>query len=55
MQHNKSVKIKNFEIDIDVVDDGKNILDTGGGILNMINYTNDNNFIILFLKFFMQF
>ena len=30
------LKIKNFEIDID----------TGGGILNMINYSNDNNFII---------
>ena len=40
------LKIKNFEIDIDVVDDGNNILDTGGGILNMINYSNDNNFII---------
>ena len=40
------LKIKNFEIDIDVVEDGKNILDTGGGILNMINYSNDKNFII---------
>ena len=40
------LKIKNFEIDIDVVEDGKNILDTGGGILNMINYSNDDNFII---------
>ena len=40
------LKIKNFGIDIDVVEDGKNILDTGGGILNMINYSNDNNFII---------
>ena len=40
------LKIKNFEIDIEVVEDGKNILDTGGGILNLINYSNDNNFII---------
>jgi len=40
------LKIKNFEIDIYVVEDGKNILDTGGGILNMINHSNDNNFII---------
>jgi MurNAc alpha-1-phosphate uridylyltransferase len=40
------LKIKNFEIDIDVVEDGKDILDTGGGILNMINYSNDKNFII---------
>ena len=40
------LKNKNFEIDIQIVEDGKNILDTGGGILNMINYSNDNNFII---------
>ena len=40
------LKIKNFEIDIHIVEDGKNILDTGGGILNMINHSNDNDFII---------
>ena len=40
------LKNKNFEIDIQIVEDGENILDTGGGILNMINYSNDNNFII---------
>ena len=40
------LKNKNFEIDIKIVEDGENILDTGGGILNMINYSNDNNFII---------
>ena len=40
------LKNKNFEIDIQIVEDGLNILDTGGGILNMINYSNDNNFII---------
>ena len=40
------LKNKNFEIDIHIVEDGEKILDTGGGILNMINYSNDNNFII---------
>jgi len=40
------LKNKNFEIDIKIVEDGENILDTGGGILNMINYSNDTNFII---------
>ena len=40
------LKNKNFEIDIQIVEDGENILDTGGGILNMINYSNDKNFII---------
>ena len=30
------IKKKNFNIEIEVVDDGDNILDTGGGIYNMI-------------------
>ena len=28
---------KNFDLDIKVINDGKTILNTGGGILNMIN------------------
>ena len=40
------IKSKNFNIDIDIVEDGENLLDTGGGILNMINQSNDDNFII---------
>ena len=40
------IKSKNFSIDIQIVNDGKNILNTGGGILNMINHSQDNDFII---------
>ena len=31
------IKSKNFSIEIQIVEDGKTILDTGGGILNMMN------------------
>ena len=31
------IKNKEFPIDIQIIEDGKEILDTGGGILNMIN------------------
>ena len=37
---------KNFNSEIIIIEDGKNILDTGGGILNMINHSEDNNFLI---------
>ena len=30
------IKKKNFQIEIQIVEDGKEILDTGGGILNMM-------------------
>ena len=40
------IKIKNFPIDIQIVEDGEKILNTGGGILNMINHTHDNDFLI---------
>ena len=42
----KFIKTKNFNIDIHIVEDGQSILDTGGGILNMINHSNDNDFVI---------
>ena len=35
-----------FTIDIEIVDDGKEILDTGGGILNLIKHSHDENYII---------
>jgi|TARA_B110000027_G_scaffold66159_1_gene70850 N-acetyl-alpha-D-muramate 1-phosphate uridylyltransferase len=41
------IKIKNFDLDIQIIDDGKKILNTGGGILNMINFSNDSDFITL--------
>ena len=37
---------QNFPINIEIVDDGEEILDTGGGILNMINRSNDNDFLV---------
>ena len=41
------VKIKKFDLDITIIRDGKNILNTGGGILNMMNSSNDSDFLIL--------
>ncbi len=40
------IKNKKFSIDIKIIKDGKKILDTGGGILNMIENSKDNDFII---------
>ena len=37
---------KNFNIDIKIIEDGEHILDTGGGIQNMIKDTNEKDFII---------
>ena len=31
------VENHNYDIEIEIVEDGKNILDTGGGIFNLIN------------------
>ena len=45
-QISEFIKSKNFSIDIEIVNDGKVILNTGGGILNMINHSQDNDFII---------
>ena len=40
------IENKKFPIDIKIIKDGKEILDTGGGILNMIENSKDNDFII---------
>ena len=40
------LKSKNFNIDIKIIEDGENILDTGGGIQNMIKVTNEKDFLI---------
>jgi len=45
--------IKNFitnlntDIEIDIIEDGVDILDTGGGILNMIKKSSEENFLVL--------
>ena len=40
------VKSKNFPIDIQIIKDGEEILNTGGGILNMTNHFQENDFLI---------
>ena len=42
----KFIKEKKFGIEIEVISDGNEILDTGGGILNMIKSTNEQDFIV---------
>jgi len=41
------LNMKNFSLDIQIADDGKNILNTGGGILNMMNSSNESDFLTL--------
>ena len=41
------IKKKKFNIDIKLVHDGETILNTGGGILNMINSSNESDFLTL--------
>ena len=36
------VRQKNFRIEIEIIEDGKKILNTGGGILNMINHSQNS-------------
>ena len=40
------VKNKNFSVEIQIIEDGKKILNTGGGILNMINKSEDKDYLI---------
>tara|TARA_B100000787_G_scaffold150637_1_gene123296 strand:- start:32 stop:721 length:690 start_codon:yes stop_codon:yes gene_type:complete len=41
------IRLKNFDLDIKIINDGKKILDTGGGILNMMNSSNEKDFLTL--------
>ena len=40
------IENKKFPIDIQIIEDGVEILDTGGGILNMIQNSKDDDFLI---------
>ncbi|MDA9658984.1 sugar phosphate nucleotidyltransferase [Candidatus Pelagibacter sp.] len=40
------LKDKKFNLEIKIINDGSNILNTGGGILNMINSSTETDFII---------
>ena len=37
---------KDFDLNIEVINDGNQILDTGGAILNLINNSHENDFIV---------
>ena len=39
-------KDKNFQVKINIIEDGKDILDTGGGVLNMINHSDSKDFFV---------
>ena len=41
------IESKNYLLNIDVVSDGEKILDTGGGIFNLIKQSEDEDFLIL--------
>jgi|TARA_B110000967_G_C18640165_1_gene438100 MurNAc alpha-1-phosphate uridylyltransferase len=41
------VRIKKFNLDIKIINDGKTILNTGGGILNMMNSSNEIDFLTI--------
>jgi MurNAc alpha-1-phosphate uridylyltransferase len=41
------IKEKKFDLDIKIINDGKTILNTGGGILNMMNSSNESDFLTL--------
>ena len=39
-------KNHNYKVDIEVIEDGSSILNTGGGILNLINKSKEENFLV---------
>ena len=45
-QFSKFLDTKKFNLDIKIIEDGEHILDTGGGIQNMIKDSNEQDFLI---------
>tara|TARA_B100000427_G_scaffold287006_1_gene261337 strand:+ start:26 stop:721 length:696 start_codon:yes stop_codon:yes gene_type:complete len=41
------IKEKNFPVKIEILDDGETILGTGGGTLNLMNSTNENDLLVI--------
>ena len=41
------INMKKFDLDIKIISDGDTILNTGGGILNMMNSSNESDFLTL--------
>jgi MurNAc alpha-1-phosphate uridylyltransferase len=44
---NNFINIKKFDLDIKIINDGEKILNTGGGILNMMNSSTESDFLTL--------
>ena len=40
------IEQKNFDVKIEIIEDGDKILDTGGGILNMANLIHEEDFLV---------
>ena len=45
------LKEKNFDISIDVIEDGEQILDTGGAIKNMLSSLEEKNFLCFYEEY----
>tara|TARA_B100001057_G_scaffold497655_1_gene602380 strand:+ start:1540 stop:2226 length:687 start_codon:yes stop_codon:yes gene_type:complete len=45
-QIDEFIKNHNFKIEIEIIEDGINILDTGGGILNLLSKSDEEHFLI---------
>ena len=45
-QIKKFIEENNFEIEIKVIEDGNAILNTGGGVLNLISKINEDNYLV---------
>ena len=45
-QINEYVKNHTHKVEIKVIEDGDNILDTGGGVLNLVNKSDEENFLV---------
>ena len=45
-QISEFIKNKNFPVKINIIEDGRDILDTGGGVLNMINHSDSSDFFV---------
>ena len=40
------ISSKNFGLEINIIDDGREILDTGGGLLNIVNHSKETDFLV---------
>ena len=45
-QIDEFVKLQNYDVEVKVIEDGDKILGTGGGVMNLINRSQDEDFLI---------